>query len=430
VGRDELVYAGLNKAWPLLSRAAELHRRTLGRRATIVTVVGSHGKTTTARVLAALLGISHEPPRDNCLSHLAGAVLLHAWGRRREVLEVAIDLPGQMASYGRMINPDVVVVTSIGSPHHRSLGSLEATRREKAEMVARLRPRGVAVLNGDDGNVLRMREIAPRTVTFGFGPTCDVRATEVELDWPHGMRAMLHVAGGRCKVRIGVLGTPMVRAALGAIAAAVELGVTLDEVAGRLPSVTGPPARLQLVPLANGACLLRDEFNSPQESIHAALDVLASIPARRRLAVLGEVSEPRGSQGPVYRAIGEKLASTVSLAVILGGSFQPYASGVRRAATGGIELFNARRSVQRAAAVLRERLAPGDVVLIKGRDTQRLDRVALALMGQDVRCDIPVCFFLKTRCAACALLGRSDAQRLTRFAFPFRGYPAARTNTA
>ncbi len=421
VGRDELLFAGLNKTWPLLSRAATLHRRTLGRRATLVAVVGSYGKTTTARALAALLDVGHGLPRDNCRSHLAGAMLLHVWGLRREVLEVGIDLPGQMAPYAQMIRPDVVVVTSIGSEHNRSLGTLETTRREKAEMLSALRPGGLAVLNGDDDNMASMRGRAERVVTFGLGPTCDVRATDIELDWPHGTRAVLQVAGYRWPVRIRLLGTHMVRATLGAVAAALELGVTLDEAVQRIASLPPAPGRLELVGLDNGAFLLRDEFKSSQETVHAALDLLDTTPARSKLAVLGDVSEPMGSQGPVYRAIGERLARTVSFAVILGGNFQRYAAGARREGAGRIELKDAGRSIERAVALIRERLSPGDVVLVKGRDTQRLDRISLSLMGREVRCDLPVCFFLKTRCETCSLLTRPDARDVTRFSFQLKG---------
>jgi UDP-N-acetylmuramoyl-tripeptide--D-alanyl-D-alanine ligase len=418
VGLRELRYAIANKAWPILSRAATLHRRTFGRSACVVAVVGSFGKTTAARAVVAALGLRQRLPVDNCLSHLAGAILLHTAGRRHAVLEVGIDLPGQMAAYERMIRPDIVVVTSIGSEHNLSLGAIEDARFEKSRMLAGLRPSGLAVLNGDDPNVMWMRDqTRARTVTFGFGPGCDVRASDLEIAWPAGTRFRLEVGGQVRTVTVRLLGRTMVYSLLAAIAVALDQSVPLAEILPRLEALSPTPERLQLVPLANGAFLVRDEYKSGHETIHAALDLLAGIPARRKLIVLGDVTTPPGSQGPIYRAIGERLGAIATYAVFVGEGFERYARG---AVAGGLpkpHLANAGRSVARAAELVSSVLEPGDVVLVKGRAAQRLDRVALALMGRTVRCDLTFCQFVKTRCDDCSLLGRTDARALTRSLF-------------
>jgi UDP-N-acetylmuramoyl-tripeptide--D-alanyl-D-alanine ligase len=94
-----------------------------------------------------------------------------------------------------MIRPNVVVVTCIGSEHNRSFKTLEATRKEKSEMVAILPPTGLAVLNGDDPNVMWMRSrTSARIITYGFGKSNDVRAEDVSHDWPRGMRFTLQTA--------------------------------------------------------------------------------------------------------------------------------------------------------------------------------------------------------------------------------------------
>ena len=418
VGRRELGYGGLNKAWPLLRRAAVVHRRTFGAPTRVVAVVGSFGKTTTARCVVAALDLAQDLPVDNTLSHLACALLLDLTGNESMVLEVGIDLPGQMAVYARMVRPDVVVVTSVGSEHNRSLGTLETTRFEKSAMVARLPPLGLAVLNGDDANVLWMRQrTGARAVTFGFGPTCDVRATDVRLEWPRGTRFMLHVGGMKRPVALRLLGRQMVGAALAAIAVALEQGAPVDTVLERLSALAPTSGRLQPVALEDGAYLLRDEFKSGEETIHAALDLLAEIPARRKLLVLGDVTTPSGSQGPIYRTIGERLATIVSYAVFVGEGFKRYVPGALLGGLSRSNVADAGRSVGLATSLVSARLQCDDVVLIKGRCTQRLDRVALALMGRPVRCDLSFCQFLKTRCEECSLLDRSDAREKTRFLF-------------
>jgi UDP-N-acetylmuramoyl-tripeptide--D-alanyl-D-alanine ligase len=168
-----------------------------------------------------------------------------------------------------------------------------------------------------------------------------------------------------------------------------------------------PPAvaRLQTVGLPGGFYLLRDEHKSSVETIDAALDLLAQIPARR-LVVFGDISEPPGSQGPIYRRLGGRIASMASYAIFVGEHFRQYARGARRAGLPASALFNAGKNLDKAVDALRQQLQPGDVVLIKGRNTQRMERISLALMGQTVNCKIKFCNAMGTRCYRCPMLKR------------------------
>ncbi|MGH7792190.1 MAG: glutamate ligase domain-containing protein [Thermodesulfobacteriota bacterium] len=166
------------------------------------------------------------------------------------------------------------------------------------------------------------------------------------------------------------------------------------------------PGRMEAIRLANGALVLRDDNKSPLETIDAALDVLSETPAGRRLVVLGDIEQPPGSKGATYRSIGERIAKIASCAVLIGShSYSGYTNGLKR---GGMSLENITyvgQNVSAAIKLLGEELRPGDVVLIKGRGTQRLDRVVLALMGRTVRCDIGFCK-AEVRCERCPMLKR------------------------
>src|SRR5690242_15568108 len=124
VERQELRRAIYVGAWPLLAPLASGYRRTLAQRVRVVAVVGSLGKTTTARaVRAALDRPLGQPSRLNAGSGLAEATLRLRPTDRHSVIEAGIDGPGQMTGFARLLQPNLVVVTSIGSEHHRSLGS-------------------------------------------------------------------------------------------------------------------------------------------------------------------------------------------------------------------------------------------------------------------------------------------------------------------
>ena len=405
LGRFMLARRVFHRAWPLMSRAATIYRRTLARNTCVVAVVGSFGKSTTMRAVHAALGIARPCSLENVSTSVPRVVLRLVPGQRHAVLEVGINAPGQMTVHARMLRPNITVVTSIGSDHNRSLKTLAVTRAEKAEMVRVLPASGLAVLNGDDPNVCWMRsQTRARVVTFGLSETNDVRGSDISLDWPHGTRFTVHVADESRRLRIRLIGKPHVYTILAAVAVARSQGLSLDQIAPALAALPPTPGRLEPIRLASGAFVLRDDYKSSLETIDAALDVLNEIPGRR-IVVIGEVAEPVGSQGPIYRRIGERIGKSASYAIFIGGKTgNTLMAGARQAGLAHGNVIRA-RDVHQAVQLLKDNLRAGDTVLIKGRDTQRFDRITLALTGRSVRCELRFCN-IYPRCMQCTMLER------------------------
>lgn len=408
IGRSQVLSGLYHQAWPVLSRAARLYRRTLLARTKVVAVVGTYGKTTTARAVTAALGRSLHPDIElNDRSFIPWSILRTESGAPHAVVEVGIDHAGQMVRFARVVRPAICVVTSVGSEHNRSLGELTVTRHEKAEMVRALPGDGLLVLNRDDPNAMWMATQTPaRKVTFGFHEDSDFRASEPRLEWPSGMEFQLHHGGKASVVRTRLFGAHMVYPVLAALAVAVNARVSLDDAIARLRELPPTPGRMELMPLENGAVLLCDYFKSGLETIHVALDLLESIPARRKVVVLGDVSEPPGPQRPIYKAVGRRVGEVASVAVFVSSQNQAYAAGAAEGGMSDDRIHRLERSVLLAAETLRGLLADGDVVLIKGRDTQRLDRIAFALAGRAVKCDLSFCRAMPMRCARCGMMER------------------------
>lgn len=407
LGRWQLYQGVQHHLWPVLSRVALLHRRTLARRPRVIAVIGTFGKSTTTRAVSAALDVPIHPRfAANCWSRLALAVLRIRPSQKHAVLEVGIGDRGEMARYTWLILPDVVVVTSIGSEHNHTLGSIEITRTEKAEMLKSLPPSATAVLNGDDPNVMWMgSQTRAKIVTFGLGESNDVSASDVSLDWPRGTRFVLRANGQSRKVSVRLIGAHMVNAILAAVAVALIEGHSLADVLPRLAELSPMTGRMEPVELQNGAWILRDEIKSAVETVYAALDVLGKVPARRKFVALGSLAEVEGRDRPVYRDVGRRVAEIASAAVFTGTNYRLYKAGARLGGLDGERVFNAGRSARKAADLLRPHLEPGDVVLVKGRFVQHLERVALHLLGRTVRCDIDYCQ-ARCSCEDCPMLER------------------------
>ena len=304
--RREIRRQAVGLAWRLLSRTAFAYRATVARKVRVVAVVGSYGKTTTTRAVAAVLGC------DDKHRHPAHSIMKLHPTVRWAAMEVAISAPGQMAPYARMVRPQVVVVTSIGTEHRVMLKSAEGTRQEKAEMVRALGPEGVALLNGDDPNVRWMATQTQAAVrTFGFGPDNDVRATDIALDWPHGTRFTLHADGETRPVHLRLVGRHMLYPVLAAVSVALAEGVSLDRAVAVLEALPPGSNRVQPMALPSGAFLLRDNCKSSIETVDAALDLLAEIPATRKIVVLGDLEHSGTTLDEIY-ATYERLGGRVA----------------------------------------------------------------------------------------------------------------------
>jgi UDP-N-acetylmuramoyl-tripeptide--D-alanyl-D-alanine ligase len=247
-------------------------------------------------------------------------------------------------------------------------------------------------------------------VLFGTAEDAEIRATDVELDWPHGMRFALHAAGTTRPVRTRLVGQHMLVPALAAIAVGLVEGRDLDRVIVAVEGVEPMPGRMMPVVLPSGAVILRDDFKATLGSFRAALETFSRVPGRR-IVVLGELDEPPRREDAAYRELGAHVASIAERAIFVGRKFRRYRPG---ATSGGLSADRVLRAADahEALAFLRQDLGPGDVVLVKGRWQQGLARITLALAGRDVRCRADPCPFRRMLCDLCPLLGR-----------PFEGYP-------
>lgn len=403
-GRIQILEGITYRLFPLASRLASVWRRTAVRRTRVVVVVGSFGKSTTARAVAAALGLADHPKLVyNAFSSLARAILRIRPGQQRAVIEAGIAGPGEMALYARMTRPDVVVVTSIGSEGAPRLGTLDDIRDQKSQMVRALPAAGIAVLNADDPRVLWMAGVTgARVVTCGFAAGCDVRGYDLRIDWPRGSRLRVDAFGESRELAVRLIGRHMMFPVLAAVAVARLEGTDFDTIVERLAALAPTWGRLEPVELPGGVTLLRDEFKSTLETMHAALDVFAQVPATRRLVLFGDVTEPPEDRRPIYEALGERVAAIADHLIVYGKGYADYSSGARRAGMSDASIHDGGNAPQRAAGVLRALLRPGDVVLVKARRGQKLDRVRLLLQGRTVGCDIALCD-LQDPCVECPM---------------------------
>ncbi len=368
---------------------------------TIIGITGSVGKTTTkeaiATVLAARLPVFKNRANYNGLYGLPIALGELQPEHRIAVLEMAADHFGEMARLCEIAAPRLAVVTTVEPAHLETFGSLDAIAREKGELVAALPADGLAVLNADDLRVVAMRHrSAARVLTFGTasqGIIPDILARNI-LVTREGLRFDVATPAGHGRVHFPLLGRHQVYAALAALAVGLAFEMPLAAILERLAAMPRLPGRLNPLPGRRGSLLLDDTYGSSPAAAEAALETLAALEGRRKIAVLGDMLELGAFEAAGHEQVGRAAGRLADLLVTKGERGRLIAEAARAAGMAAEQVIVTYTAEDAARAVL-ARLGPGDVVLIKGSLATRLEQVTRLLMAD--------------RSAAAEVLVRQDA---------------------
>ncbi|MBC9715188.1 UDP-N-acetylmuramoyl-tripeptide--D-alanyl-D-alanine ligase [Streptomyces sp. TRM66268-LWL] len=344
---------------------------------TVVGVTGSQGKTGTKDLIAAVLsGAAPTVATVGSLNNEIGVPLtmLRADADTRFlVLEMGARHIGDIAALTDLVAPDIGIVLNVGQAHVGEFGSRAAIAKAKGEMVQGLAPGGTAVLNADDPRVVAMRALTDAPVlTFGRAAHADARVGDLRLDGSGRPSCTLRTAESSTPLTLPLVGAHQALNAAAATAVGLAAGIPLAAASTALATATFSRWRMELRTLTCGARLLNDSYNANPDSTRAALDALAAIEGRRRIAVLGAMLELGADSEPEHRAIGEYAAARADVVAVIGPDAAMTADGAGERAL----MLDGNDA---ATAWLRAHLTQGDVVLIKASRAARLDEVAAAL---------------------------------------------------
>lgn len=337
----------------------------------VIGVTGSFGKTSTKFAIVSLLAPAGAalatPSSFNTPLGVCRTINERLSPQDRFfVVEMGAYRRGEIADLARFVRPRVGVLTAIGPAHLERFGSLEAIGATKYELIESLPDDGLAVMNSDD---LAVRELADATtrlevVRYGVDPSGkpDVTASNVEVT-RDGTTLTVHADGDGLRVRTRLLGSHSVLHVLAAVAVATKAaGATLASLEEPIVSLYAVEHRLQLIEGAGGVTVIDDAFNSNPEGARSALDVLAAMPARRRVIVTPGMIELGGLQYEANRRFGEHAARVADTLIVV-------APVNRRAIIAGAEHSSVEVIVVDTLAEATERLkgllATGDVVLFE-----------------------------------------------------------------
>ncbi len=341
----------------------------------LIAVTGSAGKTTTkeaiAHVLSARFGVLKSEGNFN--NHFGLPLMLLKLEPEYDVavIEMGMSHAGEIRALAKIAQPEIGVVTNVAPVHLEFFDSLAGIARAKYELIESLPAGGVAVLNADDEYVSQFgRDFKGKVVMYGTRATADVRAENIQSKGPEGVEFDLVIGSLREHARLPLVGEHNVLNALAAVAVGVERGLRPSEAVGALATLAAADKRGQVLQVGN-ITVINDSYNSNPKALEAMVDALATMSAKRRIVVAGEMLElgPVGEE--MHRRAGQHVAEK-DIDVLLGvrGLAQAMVEGARQAGTRAEFVAGPEEAGEWLAREARD----GDVVLLKASRGVKLEK--------------------------------------------------------
>ena len=396
----------------------------------VVAVTGSVGKTSTVQAIAAVLSGTfavrrnyknynneigtpltiigaHSPGRSpvQWLVVFLRAARLLVWRDAGYphvlILEMGADHPGDLAYLTSFVPLKIGVITAVGEAHLEFFETVERIAKEKSELVRVLPKHGLAILNADDPRVMEMgKKTKASVLSFGFAVNADIRALEVNVSHEGNYRDVATLQGVSFKVQHGgsivpvllpkVLGKQMVSAALAAVAVGLAFNLDLVTIVERLKNFESPPGRMHLIDGVKYTLLIDDTYNSSPAALHSALTQLqlVTLPEHsRKYAVLGAMLELGAQTEALHRQAGQAVArSGVDYLISVGEVARDFVRGAVAAGMPTDRCFEF-SDTDSAGRFLQQHIKQGDLLLIKGSQGSRMEKIVKELMAEPQRAE-------------------------------------------
>jgi len=308
------------------------------------------------------------------------------------ILEMGADKPGDIKYLTDLVKPNIGILTKISPVHVESFGSIEAIAREKSILIKKLTADKIAILNFDDENVKNLNDkTKAKVISYGYSKDCDVRVVGADISIEYGkvkgISFKLSYEGSTVPMFLPqVIGFHQLYAAMAGAAAGIALGMNMVDISQALKIYRAPKGRMQIIEGINDSLIIDDSYNSSPESAKEALRAASQIPCQgQRMAALGDMLELGEMEKDLHQKLGEQAVKMGFEKIYAVGKF---ANFIRKGASlAGLSLKNIKvfENSKKAAQTIKDEINGGDIIMVKGSQGARMERVTKALMANPQR---------------------------------------------
>ena len=326
----------------------------------IIGVTGSSGKTTVTNFLYQILSTKYNVCLGSLNTKLGLSVnVINDMTDHCQffIAEMGMDKAGELTETTKLFSPDIAVITTINHVHLEKLGSMAAIAQAKAEILYGLKKGGVSILNNENTWIKKIGK--------------EFVATGGKVLWYSSRNKNLSIS-----IPQHLLGTHNVRNAVCASMVCLQLGVELDIINQGLQNLKLPKGRLNIIEGLNDSTIIDDTYNANPESTKYALEVLMEYKGTRKIAVLGDMLELGKYSVRDHENIGKMIdKSNLDMFVVVGEK----ALDIKKASV-KTKSFWLETSNEAVSIIDIIKLKQGDIILVKGSQGARMERIVKALM--------------------------------------------------
>jgi UDP-N-acetylmuramoyl-tripeptide--D-alanyl-D-alanine ligase len=307
------------------------------------------------------------------------------------VLEVGADHPGDIEKVSQWLHPDIVVLTRMSDVpvHVEYFKDAAEVLREKMFLAKALKPGGTLVVNSDDEYFQEsIKEIDANKVFFGSTPGANVEIKEAgavyagnPLPLPRGQYAVMRIGGREERIEIyGILGTHLMYPIAAACAVAQVLGLDDTAIKMAFTNFQAPKGRMKILKGMTGTAIIDDTYNSSPLACLEALKALENLSLRgKKIAALADMKELGENSKLAHKKIGQIAGGFLHTLIVVGEMAQFIAEGALEVGMAADKIYSYPNS-EEAGKALAEIIRAGDVVLVKGSQSMRMEKVTKEIL--------------------------------------------------
>lgn len=312
------------------------------------------------------------------------------------VLEMGVDRPGDMAYLCSIATPEIGIETAVSYSHLEYFGSVNNIKKEKQVLIENVDNKGLSVLNYDNEFTREMSEVSrAKVITYGLQDGANLQAQDVSYNFSKGdydlsgLHFKMSYEGSIVPVFMkNVLSEPAIYAALTGAAVGLYFDMNLVEIAGALNDFNSPVGRMNLLAGLNHTFIIDDTYNSSPEACIAALKVLGNIRISedgKKYAVLGDMMEIGDYTEDGHKLVGQKVTEfKIDYLITVGERANFIAQGAKESGFAEANIFKFERTKE-AGEFLLGRINNGDVILVKGSQFMRMEKIVKVLIAEPER---------------------------------------------
>ena len=346
----------------------------------VVAITGSVGKTSTKDIIASVVGEQYKvlKTQGNLNNHIGVPLtILSLKEHEALVVEMGMNNAGELTVLSKIAQPDIAVITNVGTAHIGNLGSRENILKAKLEILNGLKENGTLIINNDNdmlnawkteynGNV--------KIVTYGIENTSDFKASNIKLNENSSEFSLESQIDNNEKIMVPVGGMHFVYNALSAIAVGEQLNIPIEKIKNGIANFELTKSRMELIKLENEITVVNDCYNANYDSMKASIEYLAKTNSARKIAILGDMLELGDFSNELHAKVGEEVAKNKIDILITVGEMGKVIANAAKQADDGIEVYSFDNN-QSAITKINELKKSGDTILIKASNGMKFKEI-------------------------------------------------------